>query len=114
MEMEVSKNLDLWFWTALTVLTASFCVQIHLGEAPDPVHAVGGRVRQQLLLQSRLRTVPGLQPELCPHLPEHSGSEPGERQPLLHCLLPFGGRWLHLRLGQDQPELAEPEQRKSF
>lgn len=85
------------------------CVQVHHGEAPDPLHAVGGRVRQHLLLQPHLRTAQRLQPELCSDLPEHSGSEPRQRQPLLHSLVPFGGRWLHLRLGQVQPDLAEPE-----
>lgn len=80
-------------------------VQVVHGEEPDPVHPLGGRVQQQLLLQSKPGTQRRTQPELSPRLPERPGAEPAGRETLLHRVVPICGRRLHLRLGPNQHEL---------
>lgn len=80
-------------------------VQVVHGEEPDPVHPLGGRVQQQLLLQSKPGTQRRTQPELSPRLPGRPGAEPAGRETLLHRVVPICGRRLHLRLGPNQQEL---------
>lgn len=80
-------------------------VQVVHGEEPDPVHPLGGRVQQQLLLQSKPGTQRRTRPELSPRLPERPGPEPAGRETLLHRVVPVCGRRLHLRLGPNQQEL---------
>lgn len=91
--------------TSQSVLLLSLVQVVH-GEEPDPLHPLGGRVQQQLLLQSKPGTQRRTQPELSPRLPERPGPEPAGWTTLLHRVVPVCGRRLHLRQGPIQPELT--------
>lgn len=88
-------------------------VQVVHSEEPDPLHPLGGRVQQPLLLQSKLGTQGWTKPELSPYLPECPGPESAAGGALLHRIIPVCGCGLHLRLGQSQLELKDVKTHES-